>query len=243
MIRERAPKGLRTGTTRTDETMAALMECDNRLLELISDNLAGFDASDAEVDDAHHAAVAITVTDVGPGADLPGLSGTGGWQSQAGLLLTRRSARLRKHAGQWAFPGGRLDPGETPAETALREMREEVRVDLRPDRILGRLDDFVTRSGFVMTPFVVWGGAGLEASPNPDEVQSIHRIPLTEFLRDDAPLLEDAEGSDHPVLRMPVGTQHIAAPTAALIYQFREVCLLGRHTRVAHYEQPTFAWR
>ncbi|TNF86707.1 MAG: CoA pyrophosphatase, partial [Gammaproteobacteria bacterium] len=80
-------------------------------------------------------------------------------------------------------------------------------------------------------------------SPNPDEVQSIHRIPLTEFLRDDAPMLEDTESSDHPVLKMPVGTQHIAAPTAALIYQFREVCLLGRHTRVAHYEQPAFAWR
>ncbi len=195
------------------------------------------------MDDAHHAAVAITVTDVGPGADLPGLPSRREWQSLAGLLLTRRSARLRNHAGQWAFPGGRLDPGETPAQTALREMREEVCVDLDPGRILGRLDDFVTRSGFVMTPFVVWGGAGLEADPNPDEVQSIHRIPLTEFLRDDAPVLEDAESSDHPVLKMPVGTEHIAAPTAALIYQFREVCLLGRHTRVAHYEQPAFAWR
>lgn len=219
------------------------MECDEKLLDLIQENLAGFKASEADVDDAHHAAVAITVTDVGPGADLPGLADDDGWQSRAGLLLTRRSARLRKHAGQWAFPGGRLDPGETPAETALREMREEVAVDLRPERILGRLDDFVTRSGFVMTPFVVWGGAGLEATPNPDEVQSIHRIPLTEFLRDDAPVLEAAASSDHPVLRMPVGSQHIAAPTAALIYQFREVCLLGRHTRVAHYEQPTFAWR
>ena len=218
------------------------MECDEKLLDLIRENLAGFDANEAVVDDAHHAAVAITVTDVGPGADLPGLADDDGWQSRAGLLLTRRSTRLRKHAGQWAFPGGRLDPGETPAETALREMREEVAVDLRPERILGRLDDFVTRSGFVMTPFVVWGGAGLEATPNPDEVQSIHRIPLTEFLRDDAPVLEAAESSDHPVLRMPIGSQHIAAPTAALIYQFREVCLLGRHTRVAHYEQPTFAW-
>jgi 8-oxo-dGTP pyrophosphatase MutT (NUDIX family) len=219
------------------------MECDDRLLDLIRENLVGFEANAAEVDDAHHAAVAITVTDVGPGADLPGVAGGEAWQSQAGLLLTRRSARLRNHAGQWAFPGGRLDPGETPAETALREMREEVRVDLHPGRILGRLDDFVTRSGFVMTPFVVWGGAGLQAAPNPDEVQSIHRIPLTEFLREDAPVLEDAESSDHPVLKMPVGTQHIAAPTAALIYQFREVCLLGRHTRVAHYEQPAFAWR
>jgi len=90
---------------------------------------------------------------------------------------------------------------------------------------------------------VVWGGAGLATRPNPDEVASVHRIPLSEFLREDAPHLEQTDSSPHPVLRMPVGDDHIAAPTAALIYQFREVCLLGRHTRVAHYEQPEFAWR
>ena len=84
---------------------------------------------------------------------------------------------------------------------------------------------------------------GAKTSPNPGEVASVHRIPLSEFLRQDAPLLEAMTGSEHPVLRMPVGSDFIAAPTAALIYQFREVCLLGRHTRVAHFEQPQFAWR
>lgn len=217
--------------------------CDERLRERIEANLASFDARRTTVDDAHHAAVAITVTDVGHGADLAGLPSHQRWQPYAALVLTRRAATLRKHAGQWAFPGGRLDPGETPVETALREMREEVDVSLAADRVLGLLDDFVTRSGFVMTPVVVWGGVGLETRPNPDEVASVHRIPLTEFLREDAPHLEQAASSPHPVLRMPVGDDHIAAPTAALIYQFREVCLLGRHTRVAHYEQPEFAWR
>ena len=219
------------------------MICNDDLRTRISENLQAFEPVVADVDDAHHAAVAITVTDVGFGAELAGLPAYEDWQNLAGLILTRRSAQLRKHAGQWAFPGGRLDPGETPVVTALREMHEEVAIDLAADAVLGRLDDFVTRSGFVMTPIVVWGGPGLQARANPDEVASIHRIPLTEFLREDAPRLEPMAESDHPILRMPVGRDHIAAPTAALIYQFREVCLLGLSTRVAHFEQPRFAWR
>ncbi len=213
------------------------------LKTLIRERLDAFPVHIAEVDDAHHAAVAITVTDTGFGADLPGLPEHDEWNDAPALILTRRSEKLRKHAGQWAFPGGRLDPGETPVETALREMHEEVAVDLAADQVLGRLDDFVTRSGFVMSPIVVWGGAELETEPNPDEVASVHRIPLYEFLREDSPMLSEMAGSEHPVLRMPVGSDWIAAPTAALIYQFREVCLLGRETRVAHYEQPSFAWR
>ena len=219
------------------------MICDDDLRIRIRDNLRAFEPVVANVDDAHQAAVAITVTDVGFGSELAGLPVYEDWQNLAGLILTRRSARLRKHSGQWAFPGGRLDAGETPVITALREMHEEVSIDLTADAVLGRLDDFVTRSGFVMTPIVVWGGAGLQAQANPAEVASIHRIPLTEFLREDAPLLEPLAESDHPILRMPIGRDHIAAPTAALIYQFREVCLLGHSTRVAHFEQPRFAWR
>jgi 8-oxo-dGTP pyrophosphatase MutT (NUDIX family) len=222
------------------EEMPSLTES---LKERIRSRLDAFPVKLAEVDDAHHAAVAITVTDTGFGADLPGLPVHEVWNDAPALILTRRSATLRKHAGQWAFPGGRLDPGETVVETALREMHEEVNVLIDPDQVLGRLDDFVTRSGFVMSPVVVWGGSSLETEPNPDEVASVHRIPVSEFLREDAPMLSSMVGSEHPVLRMPVGTDHIAAPTAALIYQFREVCLLGRETRVAHYEQPSFAWR
>ena len=219
------------------------MLCDDDLRRRIETNLARFAPRTAQVDNAHHAAVAITIIDVGFGAGLPGLPDHSDWQASAALLLTRRAATLRKHAGQWAFPGGRLDPGETPVDTALREMSEEVAVDLDASQLLGRLDDFVTRSGFVMTPIVVWGGPGLATEPSPGEVASVHRIPVTEFLREDAPILEPMAGSAHPVLRMPVGSDHIAAPTAALIYQFREVCLHGRDTRVAHFEQPEFAWR
>lgn len=219
------------------------MLCDQTLRETIEHNLASFEVRRATDPNLRRAAVAVTVTDVGPGADLPGIDDAAHVPSSAALLLTRRSQKLRNHPGQWAFPGGRLDAGETLEEAALREMSEEVGVDLTHQHILGVLDDFVTRSGFAMTPVIVWGGPDLEASPNPDEVASIHRIPLLEFLRDDAPLLDKTHTSKHPILRMPIGDDYIAAPTAALIYQFREVCLAGRSTRVAHYEQPEFAWR
>ncbi len=213
------------------------------LEETIRRRLEGFRVRRADAEQGHRAAVAITVTDSGFGADLPGLPAHQTWQAAPALILTRRAAGLRKHAGQWAFPGGRLDPGESVVDAALREMDEEIGVRLAPENVLGCLDDFVTRSGFVMTPVVVWGGERLEARPNPEEVASVHRIPFAELLRPDAPMLSPMAGSDQPVLRMPVGSDHIAAPTAALIYQFREVCLLGRETRVAHYEQPAFAWR
>ncbi len=196
-----------------------------------------------DVSDRSHAAVAIAIVDAGLGAGIDGLPVHEVWSRDAALMLTRRSAKLRNHPGQWAFPGGRLDAGESVIECALREMHEEVGVDISPDQVLGRLDDFVTRSGFVISPVVVWAGAAEKPHLNEDEVASIHRIPLTEFLRVDAPRLDAVDHSEHPVLHMPIGTDSIAAPTAAMIYQFREVCLLGLPTRVAHFEQPQFAWR
>jgi len=78
---------------------------------------------------------------------------------------------------------------------------------------------------------------------NPGEVELIRRVPLRELLREDLPLLDSIDESPHPVLRMPLGDDWFAAPSAAIAYQFREVALLGRCTRVAHYEQPYFAWQ
>jgi len=189
------------------------------------------------------AAVAVVITDAGHGADMPGMPRHDHWSEQAALVLTLRSSRLRHHAGQWALPGGRVDSGESPEQTALRELAEEVDLHLDASSVLGRLDDYPTRSGFVITPVVLWAGPARHMRPNPDEVQSIHRIPVSEFMRPDAPLLDAVEGSAHPVLRMPVGDGWIAAPTAAVLYQFVEVCVLGRPTRVAHFDQPLFAWK
>ena len=225
------------------------MLCDETLKARIETHLARFRvvsaASAREKSDHRHrsAAVAVVVADEGHGPDLEGLPRHDDWRADAALILTRRSSSLRNHAGQWALPGGRIDEGESPEDTALRELTEEVGLTLGRDAVLGRLDDFVTRSGFVMTPVVVWAGAGHEVYRNQAEVESIHRIPVEEFLRADAPFLEQIPESTRPVLRMPVGETWIAAPTAAIVYQFREVCILGRDTRVAHYEQPTFAWR
>jgi 8-oxo-dGTP pyrophosphatase MutT (NUDIX family) len=221
---------------------------DERLRALIQGHLQAFSVQAAATPAAnatplHTAAVAIAIVDEGHGADLPGLPQSTAWSTQAALLLTRRSLQLRRHAGQWALPGGRVDEGETAEQAALREMAEEVDLLLDESAVLGRLDDYVTRSGFVITPVVVWAGAARDLTPNPHEVASVHRIPIAEFLRADAPLLDPIEESEHAVLRMPVGSDWIAAPTAALLYQFREVCIEGRSTRVAHFEQPLFAWK
>ena len=209
---------------------------------MIFERLAGFEVHRHADPTKRHAAVALAVIDEGGGADIDGLPMHATPSDRAALLLTRRSAALRDHAGQWALPGGRIDDGETPERAALRELAEEVGLVVEPDSVLGRLDDFSTRSGFVITPVVVWAGAGARLVPNVSEVQSVHRIPVDEFMRADAPMLEATRASVHPVLRMPVGQSWIAAPTAAILYQFRELCLLGRPTRVAHFDQPLFAW-
>jgi len=209
----------------------------------LRERLARFDVRAIHPAGRRCAAVAVAVTEAGHGAEVQGTPSHALWSDATALLLTRRAAGLSSHAGQWAMPGGRIDDGETPEQAALRELVEEVGLALPHDAVCGRLDDYATRSGYVITPVVVWAGAARELTPNAAEVASIHRIPASEMLRDDAPLLNHVRGAEHPVLRMPVGERWIAAPTAAFIYQFREWCLLERPTRVAHFDQPVFAWK
>lgn len=215
---------------------------DDRLRADICRNLEGFAARKGSAASGRAAAVALAIVDAGLGADMEGLPRHGVWSDHAAVLLTRRALSLRHHAGQWALPGGRVDPGESCGDAALRELEEEVGVALSEASVLGRLDDFETRSGFTITPVVVWAGRGASLQPNPAEVASVHRVPLAELLREDSPQLTYEHNPDVPVLRVPLGDGWIAAPTAALLYQFREVCLCGRSTRVAHFEQPRFAW-
>ena len=219
------------------------MLCDDALKELIRRHLGSVEPMRADPGTHRVAAVAVAVAEEGDGAQLDGIPDPAAWSREAALILTRRASALRNHAGQWALAGGRLDAGESAEQTALRELAEEVGLVLDASAVLGRLDDFVTRSGYVITPVVVWAGAARHLVANPAEVASIHRIPVREFMREDAPWLDHEDGSEQPVLRMPVGNTWIAAPTAAVLYQFRELCIAGRPTRVAHFEQPLFARR
>jgi len=216
---------------------------DQSLCDLIARNLIQHDVNELEYRDRKHAAVAFTLVDCSEPAHIANIPFSVQARQQAAYILTTRAARLSSHAGQRAFPGGRVDPGETAEQAALRELEEEVGLKLDSSKVLGRLDDYATRSGYVITPIVVWGGNNIEMVPNPGEVDQIHRIPLTELLRQDAPILEAIAESEHPVMKMPLGDEWFAAPSAAIAYQFREVALLGRSTRVAHYEQPYFAWK
>lgn len=219
------------------------MQADLALREAVRTRLAAFDVRHAAPGPQRAAAVAVTLVEEGDGAQLAGIAAPTQWSRAAALLLTRRSAVMSNHPGQWALPGGRIDTGETPQAAALRELMEEVGLQLAPADVLGTLDDFVTRSGFVITPVVVWGGSAPVLLANDAEVASIHRIPLAEFLRADAPWLDPSDEPGREILRMPVGDTWIAAPTAAILYQFREVCVAGRATRVAHFDQPLFARR
>ncbi|MDF0529545.1 CoA pyrophosphatase [Tsukamurella sp. 8F] len=166
------------------------------------------------------------------------LAVTGDETTGDGLLLTFRSARLRGNPAQYALPGGRLDPGETPEEAALRELHEEVGLALGHAAVLGTLDDFVARSGHLITPIVVWAGHVGELAPKPDEVAMIYRVSLSEV---DAEY-RTVESDVGPVFQWPFRGAFVHAPTAAMIYQFREVVLHGRATRVGDLGQPRFTW-
>ena len=161
------------------------------------------------------------------------------------FVITRRTSKLRQHPGQWALPGGRLDEGEDARSAALRETHEELGVRLDPTAILGLLDDYPTRSGYTITPVVVWGGSDMMMNPNPDEVAEVYWVPLSDLERPEVPRLRTIKESDRPVISVPIPMldTNIHAPTAAILYQLREVALHGRATRVDHFEQPVFAWR
>ena len=190
-------------------------------------NLAGFGRAEISRPDLKAAAVAVCVLTGGEGESL---------------LITRRAPGLRAHPGQWALPGGRRDPGESAEDGALRELREETSLGLGRDSVLGVLDDYVTRSGYVMRPVVVWGGAASGALSGADgEVSQIVRIPLADL--DVPPRLLRIPESDAPVIQLPLLGRHLHAPAAAIVYQFCQAALHGNVVRVAHYEQPVFAWK
>lgn len=239
------------------------LEFGDSLRARLTENLQRHDRLALDVGPRRHAAVAVVVVDSDAEihgadsqpwdpvelADIPGAEGlelTGSVAGTAGgpaVLLTRRATAMRAHAGQWALPGGRIDADETPIDGALRELHEELDLHLPASAVIGVLDDYATRSGYVITPVVLWGGADPDMTPQPDEVASVHRVAFRELCRPDSPRFVTIPESDRPVVQVPIGGDLIHAPTGAVLLQFRRVAIEGTNERVADYEQPVFAWR
>ena len=202
---------------------------DDELRAAITHNLGQAVAAPVPAGGLKRAAVCVILTDDGEGG--------------AALVLTLRAKHLSAHSGQFALPGGRVDSGESAVEAALREAREEINLELARETILGRLDDYPTRSGFLITPIVVWAPQDAAMRANPAEVEAIYRVHLSELGQPGSPEFVAIPESNQPVIRYPLLGTLIHAPTAAVLYQFMEVAIYGRATRVAHLEQPVWAWR
>jgi len=196
----------------------------------IAGRLAAFPRLSLEAAELRRAAVAVL---------LSPLQGDG----QITYALTRRALTLRRGAGNYALPGGALDPGEDAVTAAVRETAEELGVFLPREAALGLLDDFVTLTGFVVTPVVLWSPDPLTLRPDPSEVAEAWLIPLTDLDHPEAPRSEPHPDGGEPILRMFARGGWINPPTAAFLYQFREVALHGRWTRVGAVGQPGWTAR
>ncbi|MDM4139737.1 MULTISPECIES: CoA pyrophosphatase [Mycobacterium] len=234
---------------------------DRALRERIRNNLAGHRRRAVTDPTKRHAAVAVVLVDSEVGEDRVDPVAVDDWNAGrplpaahldgrmvdvsggAAFLLCRRASRLSTHAAQWALPGGRLDPDETVVDAALRELREEVGVELPESAVLGLLDDYPTRSGYVITPVVLWGGGRLDLHPAPDEVVAVYRVGLHQLQRDDSPRFITIPESPRPVVQIPLGNDLIHAPTGAVLLQLRWLGLEGRPDPVDGLEQPVFAWK
>lgn len=141
----------------------------DRLAAIAHDSPALFAGEGAELDAALlvPAAVLVAITD----------------RPEPGLILTQRTANMRKHAGQVAFPGGRVDLGDQDAvAAALREAEEEIGLDRAHVRILGTSDGYKTMSGFDITPVIGVIPPDLNLTPHADEVADIFEVPFRHVL-------------------------------------------------------------
>ncbi len=197
---------------------------DDALRSRLMANLAGFGAEPLPDNDLPGAAVAIVVADDGTG--------------EAAYAFIRRGLTLRSNPGQYALPGGRLDPGETATDAARRELHEELGIDLGPEAVLGALDDFRSGLGRSITPVVLWAGGTVDLVPHAEEVHEAWLVAVAELDDPEAPRWVDDPEADGRVLRMRVRGEWINPPTAAVLYQFREVALHGRHVRVRDVASP-----
>jgi 8-oxo-dGTP pyrophosphatase MutT (NUDIX family) len=220
-------------------TQQTMIEFDSSLRGTLTRNLGAHVRREQPLGGRRHAAVVVVI--VGTDSERHAAE-TIGAPGGAALLLCQRTFQMTNHAGQYALPGGRFEPGETATEAGLRELDEELGIRVDPQCVVGWLDDYATRSGYLITPFVVWGPADPILNPAQQEVLSVHRLSLQELIGTEPRFIPIPE-SDRPVLQLPLGGHLLHAPTGAILFQLRQVGLLGRSgERVDGVEEPVFAW-
>ncbi len=173
------------------------------------------DAKFSRLEQAKEAAVLIAIKDhdenTQSGPDQP---------PSPGVILTQRPTTMRDHPGQVAFPGGKLEPDETPVEAALREAHEELAIDPSQVRIIGETDRFATGTGFVITPVLATIPASAQLTPDPREVESWFEAPLSLLLDTNAWTQHEAywKGKTREFLAMNYEGYRIWGVTAAICY-------------------------
>jgi len=153
--------------------------------------------------------------------------------------IFQRTSDMSRHAGQMALPGGKRQAGEAAADCAVRELHEELGLEVDPSGVVGQLDDFDTRSGFTITPVVIWSGAVVSLTPSQFEVARLFMVPLVEL----EAAVANAEPGRSTAFSLRLSAVEVFAPTAAILYQFSEVALHGRGVRVADFYQPPWTHR
>ncbi|NGO54664.1 NUDIX hydrolase [Allomesorhizobium camelthorni] len=162
--------------------------------------------------------------------------------NETSFLLTLRYAKMRSHAGQYALPGGRIDQGENAVDTVIRECMEEIGLKLSADQVLGILDLYATQSGYAITPVVFAATREPNFFLNPNEVEQVFRIKLSDLSGERSAQFFSQEEGGPLLIRFPIFDHHIHAPTAAILYQFVEV-VAGRYQQVDNLAAPDFATR
>ena len=138
---------------------------------------------------------------------------------EPGMILTHRRADMRKHPGQVAFPGGKIDPGEDAVQAALREANEELAIDPAHVRVIGTSDQFTTGTGFRITPVMAMVPPDMELVPNPDEVSAWFEVPLAHVFdpAHHTPKEISIEGGMRRYIEIMWGEHRIWGITAAII--------------------------
>src|SRR5687768_5460706 len=142
------------------------------------------------------------------------------------VVLTQRTSHLAHHAGQIAFPGGRREEADDSAEgTALREAAEEIGLDPARVQLLGRLPEYRTSTGFVVTPVVGWAEPPLAYTPDPHEVAEVFEVPLAFLLDPSNHRYESAfyRGRMRHYWAMPYGEHFIWGATAGMLVTFQRL--------------------